>query len=271
MRNWFLKIKHWQLFLLLCLPSLGSFGFMLAIFVMCVLEKPIFGTTYLCDGWWMGIGLYWLLSLVALVILSLQGKQKVRGFFLKSKHWQLFLMVCLPLLFYYGGFFSLAALMVWDSISVFHVVFDILGSLMCYMCIVCVIIIVPTTLVVCHYLRSLFWLFNDKLPASLKKNKSSVCPFLFPSCIGIAIGAIACVFMGFLWALFCGGLLCCFFLFSFSILAKRMKMAELQRRVQVKEVLGDFFLFLFFPVGVWFLQPKVNRMYEENDKKYLMY
>ncbi|MBR4841441.1 MAG: hypothetical protein IK005_13350, partial [Paludibacteraceae bacterium] len=91
------------------------------------------------------------------------------------------------------------------------------------------------------------------------------------SCIGIAIGAIACVFMGFLWALFCGGLLCCFFLFSFSILAKRMKMAELQRRVQVKEVLGDFFLFLFFPVGVWFLQPKVNRMCEENDKEYLMY
>ena len=48
-------------------------------------------------------------------------------------------------------------------------------------------------------------------------------------------------------------------------------MAELQRRVQVKEVLGDFFLFLFFPVGVWFLQPKVNRMCEENDKEYLMY
>jgi hypothetical protein len=43
--------------------------------------------------------------------------------------------------------------------------------------------------------------------------------------------------------------------------AKSLKAVELQRRVSFSDYIGEFFLFWFFVVGVWLLQPRINKMF----------
>ncbi|MGK4566753.1 hypothetical protein [Flavobacterium sp. 3HN19-14] len=58
-----------------------------------------------------------------------------------------------------------------------------------------------------------------------------------------------------------GSMFCIFHNIYFA--AKTIKIAELQRQPKGDEFIGEFFLTWFFPVGVWFLQPRINRLSEE--------
>lgn len=49
-------------------------------------------------------------------------------------------------------------------------------------------------------------------------------------------------------------------LYSFYYVAKTYKTSELQREVSFSDFAGDFFLLLFFPIGVWIIQPNINKM-----------
>lgn len=51
---------------------------------------------------------------------------------------------------------------------------------------------------------------------------------------------------------------CVFYILYF--VAKTYKAVELQREVSFSDFAGEFFLFWFYPIGVWILQPKINRM-----------
>ena len=42
--------------------------------------------------------------------------------------------------------------------------------------------------------------------------------------------------------------------------AKTYKTVELQRTVTFSDYAGEFFLFWFFPIGIWVIQPKINAM-----------
>lgn len=53
--------------------------------------------------------------------------------------------------------------------------------------------------------------------------------------------------------------------YSMYFAAKTLKTAELQREVTFKDFASEFFMFLFFPVGVWIVQPRINEISEEND------
>lgn len=56
-------------------------------------------------------------------------------------------------------------------------------------------------------------------------------------------------------------LFCMFCLFhTFYFVAKTIRAAELQRNVTFSDFSGDFFLVWFFPVGIWFLQPRINEL-----------
>jgi hypothetical protein len=48
--------------------------------------------------------------------------------------------------------------------------------------------------------------------------------------------------------------------YSFYFAAKTYKTVELQREVSFSDFAGDFFLLLFFPIGVWIIQPNINKM-----------
>lgn len=47
--------------------------------------------------------------------------------------------------------------------------------------------------------------------------------------------------------------------YSIYIAAKTVKTLELQRKVSFSDFVAEFFLIWFFPVGIWILQPKLNR------------
>lgn len=54
----------------------------------------------------------------------------------------------------------------------------------------------------------------------------------------------------------------CIFYCLFFV-AKTIKTAELQKEVRFSDFAGEFFLIWLFPIGVWLIQPKVNKIMEE--------
>jgi hypothetical protein len=51
---------------------------------------------------------------------------------------------------------------------------------------------------------------------------------------------------------------CIFYCLYF--VAKTYKTVELQRKVIFSDFIGEFFMIWIFPVGIWFIQPKINRL-----------
>jgi len=58
---------------------------------------------------------------------------------------------------------------------------------------------------------------------------------------------------------------CLFYCLYF--VAKTLKTVELQREVSFNDFIAEFFLTWFFPIGVWILQPRINKMIKEYDNK----
>jgi hypothetical protein len=61
--------------------------------------------------------------------------------------------------------------------------------------------------------------------------------------------------IGWLNLLFVLCTLCCIVCVS-----RIIKLVELHRTVRLIEYLGDFFLMLFYPIGIWIIQPRINRI-----------
>jgi hypothetical protein len=51
--------------------------------------------------------------------------------------------------------------------------------------------------------------------------------------------------------------------YSLYFVAKTFKTVELQREVKFADFAGEFFLIWFYPIGIWIVQPKINKMIEE--------
>ena len=49
--------------------------------------------------------------------------------------------------------------------------------------------------------------------------------------------------------------------YSMYFVAKTIKTAELQRKTGFGDFAGEFFLLWFYFIGIWFIQPKVNKLY----------
>lgn len=59
---------------------------------------------------------------------------------------------------------------------------------------------------------------------------------------------------------------CMFYLLYF--VSKSLVLAESAKQVSFYDYSGPFFLLWFFPIGIWIVQPRINRLYERhiNDK-----
>lgn len=53
--------------------------------------------------------------------------------------------------------------------------------------------------------------------------------------------------------------------YSMYFVAKTIKTVELQKEVGFSEFAGEFFMIWFYFVGIWILQPKINKMVENED------
>jgi hypothetical protein len=70
---------------------------------------------------------------------------------------------------------------------------------------------------------------------------------------GISGGLFAVIIPIHLFAMFC-----IFYIFYF--VARTFKTVELQRAVTFGDYAGEFFLLIFYPIGIWIIQPKINKM-----------
>lgn len=120
---------------------------------------------------------------------------------------------------------------------------------------------------------------NKKLPDTVKMNLTKFKWFLF---IPLGYMLFLCVFMFGLAKNLSGGgqpnpailllivplhlfsMFCIFYCLYFN--AKSLKAVELQRPVTFSDYAGEFFLIWIFPIGVWILQPRINKMFDDSLK-----
>jgi hypothetical protein len=67
-------------------------------------------------------------------------------------------------------------------------------------------------------------------------------------------GVIALIVPVHLFSIFC-------IFYTINFAAKTLKTVELQRAVTFSDYVGEFFLIWFYFIGVWIIQPKINRFY----------
>lgn len=56
-------------------------------------------------------------------------------------------------------------------------------------------------------------------------------------------------------------------LYGFYFVSKSLALAERGESASFSNYVGSFILIWFFPIGVWFFQPKVNQLYAEQEKR----
>ena len=69
--------------------------------------------------------------------------------------------------------------------------------------------------------------------------------------------------MGIIIPLHLFSMFCIFY--SLYFVAKTFKTVELQRETTFSDFAGEFFMIWFYPIGIWIIQPKVNKMVEDSS------
>ncbi len=183
---------------------------------------------------------------------------------LRLKHWQLFvLMFGIPFILQF--FFAAALALAPDSMIPYAVM---------------PLIMLLFIIIFFGWFYALGVNMHKRLPASVKMNLGRFKIFLFIPVIYILsicilmffvfnnistadqppryLGLFALIIPVHLFSMFC-----IFYCLYFN--AKALKSVELQRPVTFNDFVGEFFLLWFYPVGVWFIQPRVNKLVENNN------
>lgn len=184
--------------------------------------------------------------------------------FLKAKHWQLFLALCGPpfLFVFYTLYdtiilFSNETVPFDEDLSIFFKIFPILMMLF--------------TATFFGWFWSMAIGLQQCISSDIKMKVTKFKVFFFIPLIYILFlllhisGMITELPKGFEWIY---ALITPLHLFSMSsifymlyFVSKTIKTAELQREVRFSEFLSEFFLLWFYIIGIWIIQPKVNRLY----------
>jgi len=79
--------------------------------------------------------------------------------------------------------------------------------------------------------------------------------FILTASGNIGGGFFCLIFLFHLFAMFC-------MFYALYFIAKNLVMAERKENVGFYEFAGPFFLIWMYPIGVWFIQPRVNEMFQ---------
>lgn len=52
------------------------------------------------------------------------------------------------------------------------------------------------------------------------------------------------------------------YLYIGLFVAKTVVILELKTKIKLIDYIGTFFLFVFFPIGIWYLQPRINNLFQ---------
>lgn len=165
--------------------------------------------------------------------------------YLKARHWQMFILL-------FGGMFFAQFIVTNLSMGIWS-------------------LIVPATVfgvIYFGWLWTIAYASSKKLPPELASS-----PKLMG--IGLLYALLYFVFGGYL---FFGGntqmpgyamvlhlLAMAAIFYALGFTAKQLIKLQTNKEVSFFNYSGPFFLFWFFPIGVWFIQPKVNKLLAENN------
>jgi len=200
-------------------------------------------------------------------------------FFLKSKHWQLFIVVVgIPLITQIIAGAIMISKMVSFAFSGSqpdpYVMFNLMSTIIPVITVVCVIVYFL-------WFYSLGLSLHKKLPSSVNMSLNRFLVFISyplvyligfcffmsramkitddlpPSVFSTAILLIIPLH---LFAMFC-------MFYCLYFVSKALKSAELQREALLGDYIVDMLLFWFFIVGIWFLQPRINKLFAEDESQ----
>ena len=181
--------------------------------------------------------------------------------FLRLKHWQLFsLLIGVPIV--------MQAIVV---SSVFA------GKEPSSMLIVFPLMMIVVIGLFCGWFYSLGTSLHKKLPSSVTMNLKQfkiflAIPVLYMLLLSLfmlsavdapdSLGTSTLEFAGIIVPLHLFSMFCIFYCLHF--IAKALKATEWQRPVTFSDFAGEFFLIWFYPIGVWIIQPRINKLFAEN-------
>jgi hypothetical protein len=191
--------------------------------------------------------------------------------FLKAKHWQLFLLVFgIPVIFYFVIMGSMFATMIKNP----HPDPSFMVGYMKFF----PFIIIAFSAVLYGWQWSVAIGLQSKVPQNIKMKVTRFKTFFF-----IPLVYILCIvtvmswtmgnimqhaevpdvrlfawFMAIVVPMHLFSMFCIFY--SLYFIAKTFKTVELQREVTFSDFVGEFFLIWFYPIGIWIIQPKINKM-----------
>ena len=182
------------------------------------------------------------------------------NYFLRVKHWQLFLLLMgLPIIVQSIGAVSIFTTkdprMILTTFPIIMVLF--IGIFL-------------------GWFYALGTNLHKKLPETVKMSLSKFKLFLFIPmvymlglCIWIAslfvntpesgnhaAGIILLIIPLHLFSMFC-------LFYCIYFIAKSLKAVELQKPVSFNDYAGEFFLIWFFPIGIWIIQPRINTLFDQ--------
>ena len=178
--------------------------------------------------------------------------------FLNAKHWQLFLIIIgLPLIlqFFIFSSFNLEENQGQINTSLFMIIFPI-------------IMIITTAVFFGWFWSIATGLREYLLPEIIMKYKKFKIFFFIPLIyiiiisifVGITMSGIKPNPLIFL-IIVPMHLLSMFGIFySLYFVAKTIKTVELKRDTKFDDFIGEFFLIWFFPIGIWIIQPRINKL-----------
>ncbi|MCC8424501.1 hypothetical protein [Mucilaginibacter sp. UR6-11] len=187
--------------------------------------------------------------------------------FLRAKHWQLFILV-------FGVPFLLQIVMMLNMVAAINHNRDQAVFITCLKLFPLLMALFMVTLFGWQW--SVATRLQKALPARLKMKLSRFKTFFIIPMVYLVLMMVGItwlfwhgwgfvgsphLFLLFFTVIFPLHLFCVFSLFyCLYFIAKTLKTAELQRAVTFNDFAGEFFLIWFFPIGVWFVQPRINKI-----------
>ena len=162
---------------------------------------------------------------------------------LKAKHWQIFILLIIGLII---GNINI------ENSPTLNVVLLLIGIL--------VYMIYPFLIGI---------ELQEYVPKEIKLNPNL---FIFNSLIWFLFYSVTMILTDGKGYMFTGILAIPFFYVFYAIVhflsfpVKTLKSIEMSQKAKFKDYVGDFLLIIFLPIGIWFLQPRINNAIMSNDE-----
>jgi hypothetical protein len=174
--------------------------------------------------------------------------------FLRAKHWQIFLLLCGAMFVGDAALMSPTAMTAQPAAQLWKI-----SPLFAIMTVLCMVVFLGWLWSMGSFLSSIvqpslrlatgFFRFALFFPAVYFAVFIAIFPGFTPSAFAIIIPLH-------LFAMFC-------MLYLLYFVSKNMVLAETGKSVSFYDYAGPFFLIWFFPIGIWIVQPRLNRLYAE--------